>query len=311
MGKRRGRDIVHRWEGNPVLAPEDVDFRLADICNAGVVRVNGEYILLITIQGLEGFYSIYTARSQDGYHFDFEPEPLMAPLAEDSDATYDEEGVMDARVTPFENSYYVVYNVVGRNGYRLALAQSNDFRTVKRLGMISEPDTKGGALFPEKINGKFARLERPWEGGSIWVSYSEDLVHWGESEFVMGPRGGFWDLNRIGAASPPMRISQGWFFLYYGIKETSAGPLFRLGAAILDHENPKIVVGRTNVPVLSPRTRLERLGDVPNLVFSCGAIIEPNNEVKIYYGAANSCICLGTTSVQEIVTACSESEKEF
>lgn len=311
MGKRRGPDIVYRWEGNPVVSPEDVDFRLADICNAGVARVNGEYILLVTIQGLQGFYSIHRARSQDGYHFEFDPEAVMASSGEQPDPTCDEEGVMDARVTPFEGSFYVVYNAVGRNGYRLGLAQTDDFKTITRLGIISEPDTKGGALFPEKLNGKFARLERPWEGGSIWISYSEDLVYWGEGEFVMGPRGGFWDLNRIGAATPPMRIDQGWFFLYYGIKETSAGPLFRLGAAILDYENPKIVVGRTNVPILSPRTPLERLGDVPNLVFSCGALIEPNNEVKIYYGAANSCICLGITSVDEIVRACSESVKEF
>lgn len=311
MGRMRGPDIVHRWEGNPVISPEDVPFRIADICNAGVVKVEDEYVLLITIQGLHGFYSIHTARSRDGYHFEFEDEPLMGPSGESPDPACDEEGVLDARITPLDGSFYVVYNAVSRNGFRLGLAQSDDFRTIRRLGIISEPDAKGGTLFPEKINGKFARLERPWEGGSIWISYSEDLVYWGESQFVMGPRGGYWDLNRVGAATPPMRIDQGWFFLYYGIKETSAGPLFRLGAAILDHENPRKVAGRTNVPILSPRTPLERLGDVPNLVFSCGALIEPNNEVKVYYGAANSCICLGVTSVEEIVRACSESVKEF
>lgn len=311
MGNNRGPDIVYRWEGNPVISPETVGFRLADICNAGVVKTGREYVLLVTVQGLQGFYSIHTARSTDGYHFEFEQEPLMGPSGETPDPSCDEEGVMDARITPFGVSFYVVYNVVGRNGYRLALAQTADFRSINRLGIISEPDTKGGALFPEMINGKYARLERPWEGGSIWLSYSEDLVYWGESQFVMGPRGGFWDLNRVGAATPPMRIDPGWFFIYYGIKETSAGPLFRLGAAILDHDNPKRVVGRTNVPILSPRTALERLGDVPNLVFSCGALIEPDGEVKVYYGAANSCICLGLTSVDEIVRACSESAKEF
>ncbi len=311
MGRMRGPDIVHRWEGNPVISPEDVPFRIADICNAGVVKVEDEYVLLITIQGLQGFYSIHTARSRDGYHFEFEDEPLMGPSGESPDPSCDEEGVLDARITPLDGSFYVVYNAVSRNGFRLGLAQSDDFRSIRRLGIISEPDAKGGTLFPEKINGKFARLERPWEGGSIWISYSEDLVYWGESQFVMGPRGGYWDLNRVGAATPPVRIDQGWFFLYYGIKETSAGPLFRLGAAILDHENPRKVAGRTNVPILSPRTPLERLGDVPNLVFSCGALIEPNNEVKVYYGAANSCICLGVTSVEEIVRACSESVKEF
>lgn len=311
MGKQRGPDIVQRWEDNPILSPADVPFRLADICNAGVAKVNNEYVLLVTIQGLKGYYWIHVARSADGYYFEFEETPLMGPAEEYPDRSVDEEGVMDARVTPFEDAFYVIYNAVGRNGYRLALAKTSDFRSMKRLGAISEPDTKGGALFPEKIHGKYARLERPWESGSIWLSYSEDLVYWGESVFVMGPRGGYWDGNRIGAATPPMRIEQGWLFLYYGIKETSAGPLFRLGAAILDGEDPRRVRGRTNVPVLSPRTMLERLGDVPNLVFSCGAVIEPDNEVKLYYGAANSSICLGVTSVEEIVQACFESMRAY
>ena len=71
------------------------------------------------------------------------------------------------------------------------------------------------------------------------------------------------------------------------------------------------MVGRTNIPILSPREEYERIGDVPNLVFSCGAIVEPDGEVKLYYGAANSCICLGTTTVSAIVRACTESDKEF
>ena len=77
--------------------------------------------------------------------------------------------------------------------------------------MISEPDTKAGALFPRKIKGKFARLERPWDGGSIWVSYSDDLEFWGESEAVMTPRGGFWDFHRIGAATPPIETTKGFY----------------------------------------------------------------------------------------------------
>ena len=120
----------------------------------------------------------------------------------------------------------------------------------------------------------------------------------------MTPRGGFWDPSRIGTATPPIEISEGWLIVYYGVKDTSAGPLFRLGAAILDKENPAKVVGRTNVPILSPRENYERIGDVPNLVFSCGAILEPNGELKLYYGASNSCICIGTTDIGAIVAAC-------
>ncbi|MCP4640664.1 MAG: glycosidase [bacterium] len=311
MPKRRSRDIVHRWEGNPVITLDDLSFPVSDICNAGVVKIDGEYVLLVTIQTLEGGYQIYEARSTDGFKFDVHDEALIAPLLEGPDAAYCEHGTLDPRITSLDGEYYITYDAVSRHGYRLGLAKTTDFKKIESLGLMSLPDTKAGALFPVKFNGKYARLERPWEGGSIWVSYSDDLVHWGWAEAVMTPRGGFWDYHRIGTAAPPMKIDEGWLLIYYGIKETSAGPLFRLGAAILDGEDPGKVNGRTNVPILSPREEYERLGDVPNLVFSCGATIEENDEIRIYYGAANSCICVGTTKLSRVIEACHDSGKEF
>ncbi len=311
MHRKHHRDIVHRWEGNPIITLEDLSFQCSDICNAGAVKVGGEYILLLTIQSLKGSYSIYPARSSDGHYFEVSDQPLLAPSQEEPLIIYEGMGLLDPRIVLLEDAYYITYDALGRNGYRLGLARTQDFDLVQRVGLISEPDTKAGTLFPRKINGKYARLERPWAGSSIWISFSDDLEYWGWSEIVMTPRGGFWDSDRIGVATPPMDIDQGWLFIYYGEKQTSAGPLFRLGAAILNGEDPTQVVGRTNVPILSPREEYERIGDVTNLVFSCGAIIEPNDEVKLYYGASNSCICVGTTGVQNIVQACLESRKEF
>jgi predicted GH43/DUF377 family glycosyl hydrolase len=309
---RPRRDIVHRWEGNPAIGIEDLSFPVADICNAGTVKLDNEYLLLVTIHNLEGHHTIYAAHSPNGYHFEVDDKPFLTRDPNSVDGIYSERGVLDPRITPMDDGYYyITYDAVSGHGYRLALARTKDFSSVERLGLMSEPDTKAGALFPKKINGKYARLERPWDGDSIWLSFSDDLVYWGGSECILRPRGGYWDFNRIGAATPPMEIDQGWLFVYYGSKFTSAGPLFRLGAAILDRDKPWEVIGRTNVPILAPREPYERMGDVPNLVFSCGAVIEPNNEIKLYYGAANSCICLGTTTVDEIVEACSASEKEF
>lgn len=311
MRRKFSYDIVHRWEGNPIITIDDLPFRCIDICNAGAVKVAGEYILLLTIQCLEGRYLIYSAQSPDGHHFKVNERPFLSPSQEEPYQIYEERGVLDARIVLLENAYYICYDALGHHGYRAGLARTEDFKTVQHVGFISEPDTKGGVLFPGKIKGKYARLERPWEGRSIWISYSKDLEYWGWSEVVITPRGGFWDSDRIGVATPPMEIDQGWLVIYYGVKQTSAGPLFRLGAVILDMENPTKISGRTNVPILSPREDYERIGDVSNLVFSCGAIIEPNDKVKLYYGAANSCICVGTTRVQDIVQACLESEKEF
>jgi len=311
MHRRRGPDIVHRWEGNPIITIDDLSFMCGDICNAGAVKIGKEYILLLSIQSLEGFYSIYPARSTDGYYFQVSDQPLLAPSKRGPFAIYEELGVLDPRISLLEGAYYIFYDAFGLHGYRLGLARTRDFTSVKRLGLVSEPDTKAGTLLPRKIKGKYARLERPWAGSSIWISFSDDLEYWGWSEVVITPRAGFWDSDRIGVAAPPLEIEQGWLLIYYGIKQASSGPLIRLGAAVLDTENPQNVVGRTNVPILSPREEYERIGDVTNLVFSCGAIIEPNGEVRIYYGAANSCICLGTTGIEKIVEAYMESEKEF
>jgi len=305
-----GQDIVHRWEGNPFIQLEDLPFQCSDIFSAGVTRFEDKVLLLVTIESLEGTYSIHLARSKDGFHFELDPEPILAPNNGDNYSPYSNHGVLDARVTYLEGKYYICYDVAGNHGYRLALARTEDFKTIEQLGLISEPDTKGGALFPEKIDGKYARLERPWETRAIWVSYSEDLEFWGESEIIMTPRGGYWDTSRLGVATPPVKIDEGWLFLYYGVKETSAGPLFRLGAAILDADNPAIIVGRTNVPILSPREMYERIGNINNLVLSCGALFEPDGEVRLYYGAATSC-CIGMTDVRTIVKACFESTMEF
>jgi predicted GH43/DUF377 family glycosyl hydrolase len=115
----------------------------------------------------------------------------------------------------------------------------------------------------------------------------------------------------VGDAVPPIRVKDGsWLLIYYGIKDTSAGPLFRIGAVFLDADDPARVVSRTNVPILSPRKNYERIGDVTNLIFSCGAILE-DEKLLLYYGASDSCICLGTTAIDDIYQECAKSEGEF
>lgn len=306
MARRRRvrHDIIHRWEGNPAIGMADLSFPCLDICNAGAVRLRDRYVLLLTIQNLDGCESIYLAESADGFHFEVSGAPVMWPSREGAFAEYESNGVEDPRITLLEGQYYVCYTAGSPLGLRLALARTRDFRSFERVALTSEPDTKHGCLFPERVKGRYARLERPREGGSIWVSYSDDLVHWGASEIVLGPRGGFWDQSRIGPGAPPMPVDEGWLLTYYGIKETSAGPLFRIGAAVLDRAEPTRVLGRSDVPLLSPRESYERIGDVGNLVFTCGAVLEPDGELRLYYGGANSCICIGTAPVAEIVDRC-------
>ncbi len=308
MKKRKQRDIIHRWEGNPAITIQSLPFKASDIWNAGAVRVGDTYILIVTIESLSGHKDLYCARSENGYHFTVDAEPFMIHAEDSAFSKYEKISIMDARITYLDDTYYISYIGESEYGFRIGLAKTDDFKKATRLNFISEVDTKGGALFPEKINGRYARLERPADGGRIWISYSDDLVCWGGSEAIMSPRKGFWDASRIGDAVPPMRISDGrWLMIYYGIKETSAGPLFRIGAALLDAKDPSKVVARTNIPILSPREMYERVGDITNLVFSCGAVLDGDN-LLLYYGAAKSCLCVGITTLDDIVNECIESE---
>jgi len=261
----------------------------------------------VTVETLEGQCRIYRAHSSDGQHFSVEQTPFLEPSRTGPFADYESLGVRDARITCIDGIYYIVYLAEGDYGVRLAIASTRDFEDIERVALVSEPDTKNGALFPRKINGRYALLERPQERMSIWLKYSDDLVYWGNHQLVMTPRGGYWDPDRIGAAAPPIEIDDGWLLLYYGVKGTSGGPLFRLGAAVLDKDDPSQVLARSNIPILAPRERYERMGDVNNLVFSCGALLNEDNEVWVYYGGSDSCLCLGTAALDDILRVCYES----
>lgn len=311
MQKRFRHDVVHRWKENPVVTFEDLPFKCHDMYNAGCIKIDGQYILLITIEMLDGRPSIFHAKSEDGLYFRVDKEPFIAPSMDENFIEYEERGVVDARITSLNGEYYIIYLAMGRHGIVLSLGKTKDFKGFDRMGIISQPDTKAGALFPKKIKGRFARLDRPKSGGSIWLSFSNDLLTWGESEVVLAPRPGFWDQERIGCAVPPMEIDLGWLVIYYGVKKTSSGPLTRIGAAILDKENPSQIITRSNIPILSPRELYERVGDLNNTVFSTGAILEDSDEIKLYYGAADNCMCLGTTTISEIIDVCIESKEGF
>jgi predicted GH43/DUF377 family glycosyl hydrolase len=311
MVRKTGPDVIHRYEGNPLITIDDLPFRAGDIWNAGAVRFGGEYLLLVTVETLKGVLSIYLARGKDGRRFKIQSVPFMEASEEGPFAQYETFGVRDPRVTKLDGRYYITYVVDSEHGQRVGLAKTEDFSSVERIGLVTEPDTKNGALFSRKIGGRYALLERPFDGGSIWISYSDDMTYWGSSSVVMTPRGGYWDSSRVGAASPPIEIEEGWLLIYYGEKITASGPLVRLGAAILDRETPSDVIARSNIPILSPRENYERIGDVHNVVFSCGALLEGKEKLKIYYGASNSCICLGTGSLKDIIHVCYESRKEF
>ena len=305
---RAGNDLLHRWERNPIMTVQDVPYRCNTVFNGTPVKLDGEYIMLVRIEGQQGYSFFSLARSRDGLHWEMDDRPCMVPADEEPWRTWETNGMEDPRITCIDGTYYVMYTTCGGNGHHIALARTNDFQTYERVAVVSEPGNKDGVLFPEKIDGLYARLDRPIGGGrgSIWISFSPDLIYWGRSRFIFGPRPRYWDSFRVGASAPPIRTERGWLEIYHGTEWTPGGPIYRIGTAMFDLADPGRMIGRCLAPVLSPREDYERIGDINNVVFACGAVVEDDGEVKVYYGAADTSICVAAAPLDELIASAME-----
>ncbi len=303
-----GRDLLTRHTDNPLLTVDDIPYRCNTVFNGSPVKVDGEYLILLRIEGQQGYSFFSIARSRDGIHFTAADAPAMLPAAEGPWQMWEEGGIEDPRITRFDGTFYILYTATSRYGHYIALARTEDFQRFERMAVISGPGNKDGVLFPDRIGGLYARLDRPFGNGigSVWLSYSPDLIHWGRSRIVFRPRPRFWDSFRVGASAPPIRTDRGWLEIYHGVKMTSAGPIYRIGAIMLDLQDPSRVVGHGPRPLLGPREDYERIGDIGNVVFACGAIVEDDGQVKIYYGAADTAVCVATAPLERIIASCFE-----
>lgn len=296
-------DVLHRWEGNPAITVEDVPFRANTVFNGTPVLTDDGIYLLLRVEGQHGYSFFALARSEDGLHFTLDDKPVMLPARDGPFAMYEKKGIEDPRITVIDGVCYVVYTAVGDCGPRIAIAKTEDYVNYERIAIISEPGNKDGILFPRKIKGRYARLDRPigMGVGSMWVSYSPNLIDWGDSEVIMTPRRGYWDDFRIGASVTPIETDEGWLEIYHGVRMTSAGPIYRIGMVLLDLEDPSKVIKRADAPILSPRDDYERIGDINNVCFACGAIVDANGDMKVYYGAADTSICIATCNLKKLL----------
>ncbi|MCB9249423.1 MAG: glycoside hydrolase family 130 protein [Ignavibacteriales bacterium] len=219
---------------------------------------------------------------------------------------YVEWGIEDARITKIENTYYLTYTGYSKYMPVVILAETKDFKKFKIHGPITEPSNKDCALFPEKIDGYYWKVDRPSadKNRDIWISKSPDLIHWGGYKVLMQPEQGTWEANKIGASSNPIKTKDGWLMLYHGVRGFEISSIYKLGVVLLDLKKPWIVKGKSKEPILAPQENYERIGDVGNVVFSNGWIIENDNSVKIYYSGADTNICVADTSIDYLLSLC-------
>ncbi|MFH1716782.1 MAG: glycosidase [Planctomycetota bacterium] len=299
--------LFQRYTHNPILSVRDWPYRANSVFNAAAVEVDGKIILLARVEDFRGMSHLTAARSDDGINgWQIDNEPTFKPEPE----THPEEiwGIEDPRITWIEEmkKWAVCYTAYSKSGPLVSMALTSDFKSFERLGPVMPPEDKDAALFPVRFNGLWAMLHRPVPkaaalGAHIWISFSPNLKHWGEhQEIIQAREGAWWDAGKIGLCAPPMQTKEGWLILYHGVRTTASGSIYRLGLALLDLEDPARVIRRTDEWIFGPKTHYEREGDVDDVVFPCGWV-KMGDKVLMYYGAADSRLCLATADFNELV----------
>ncbi len=301
------KPTVERYKNNPILTRDDVPYPVETVHNAGMAKYGGKYVMLFRSHRRNGRSIIGLAESVDGFEFTVRPEPFLVPATAGAFAEYEEFGVEDCRICEIDGEYLLTYSAYSRHGVRIGLARTRDFDSIERVALITQADLRNVVIFPQKFDGRYARLDRPHSEISpwaMWISYSPDLIHWGDSRVVIKPVQYHWDEMKIGPGATPIKTPQGWLNIYHGVFPTMDGSVYRLGVALHDLADPAKVLGVGDEWILQPEDPWERTGYVHNVVFTCGAVPEDDGTVKIYWGGADTVMCVGTARIEKLVRMC-------
>lgn len=255
---------------------------------------------------------LWGADSDDGIQFTVRPEPFAMPTDETWER-YASSVYYDPRITCIDGRYLVLLACQNGAYTRVALFESEDLNELHFRHYVNAPDNRNMVIFPERApDGRYIRLERPnvpsQSGkGDIWLSYSPDLVHWGDSHEVLSSDQ-LWNycFSGLGPSTVPYKTSEGWLTLFHGIMNNCTTREYSAGVALLDLDKPWRVKHVTRYPVLYPDAEYELTGLVEHVVFPCSMIVEPDDSVKVYYGAADTCQCVATGRLTDLLRACRE-----
>jgi len=302
---------------NPILKPNKYQtWEDRAVFNPGATLFGGKFYLLYRAIGEYSEYisTVGLAISEDGIHFERFLQPVLVP-----EESYEKFGIEDLRINCIEGKFYLTHTILSRPAtqggtpHQVGLIETLDFKNFLRRGPITPKYfcSRNAVLFSEKIKGKYVLLHRPLYltqdrynnqeyplAPGIWISYSNDLLHWSEHSLLMEPKEN-WEEEKIGAGPPPIKTNKGWLLIYHGMDKKHT---YKAGAAILDLENPQKVLYRTKEPILSPEMPYEKEGDVPNVVFPTG-LVEKEGILYLYYGAADKTVCLATASLEEFLNS--------
>lgn len=302
--------VLRRHTENPILRGRDFPerSRIQRVFNSGVIKTKGRYVMACRVEDRALKNQIWMADSDDGVHFTPRSGPVGLPHHDPEFAEYTAGMYYDPRITEIDGVFYLMHAAHSGHGCRLSLVRSVDLEHFEWVGFVSETDNRNGLLFPEKIGGLYARLDRPNTGGEfgdIWLSYSPDLIFWGKSKCVLRNSQVRWAWAKIGPGAVPIKTPEGWLNIFHGVRwQCKSHYVYQLGVALHDLEDPSRLIGLCTEAILEPEEVYELVGQTPSVVFTSGAVAEPNGEVKVYYGGADTVMCLATTTVGELLYAC-------
>ncbi|MDI6452761.1 hypothetical protein [Peloplasma aerotolerans] len=320
---------------NPIIKPEPNNtWESMVVCNPGAWYEHGVFYLLYRGAGNDEEHLIHLglATSTDGINFQrVSDQPVMSPTPNG----YDAGCVEDPRIVKFDDLFYVTYAYrpfppgqywlkksydhgwpLGQsspkgllyNTTNTGLAISKDLKTFKKLGRITphDIDNRDVILFPEKINGEYVMLHRPveWVGKdygcdvpSIWLAYSDDLMRW-KNDYLLATPTFDWELKKIGGSTPPLKTKHGWLVIYHGVSQQDEQ--YRVGAMLLDLNDPKKIIARSSSYIMEPEYSYETDGYYTGCVFPTGNVIV-DDTLYVYYGGADKFVCVATCDINELL----------
>jgi beta-1,4-mannooligosaccharide/beta-1,4-mannosyl-N-acetylglucosamine phosphorylase len=291
----------------------------SSVFNPGAVRWGDRYMLMLRVQTRGRRTHLVMAESRNGREFSVWPEIVRIPGLDGLDETVYH--VYDPRITPLDDEFLVMFAADTETGCRLGTARTRDFRDFEFVGLGDHPDIRNGVIFPARFEDRYLRYDRPNRlvdagapatGDEIVLSESHDLLEWRPLGPVMRGRPRYWD-ERIGAGPPPVRTRHGWLLLYHGIAtHFGSVSVYQAGVALFDLDDPLHLIGRSRDNVLEPRKIYELVGQVPNVVFPSGMIVDEfdadgfardDSPLKVYYGAADTSVCMATGTIEGLLAA--------
>jgi len=345
-------NLFTRSKLNPILRPNPANWwETKKLYNPGIIFYDNKYHMFYRAVGSDENWksSIGYASSDDGENFQKFNDPLLSGETE-----FEKRGLEDPRITKIDDIFYMSYAAYDGITPRLSIATSLDLKNWQKQdfafsdwqfaqagGIFTSFDddnkpfvkpqsaewSKSGAIFPEKINGKFLML---FGEHRIWFATSDDGIKWvGDQTPFLGPRSeNYFDNTFVETGPPPIKTEKGWLVLYHGIDEKNC---YRIGFLLLDLDDPRKILWRSDEPIFEPKEnyetsgmvdvmpggtdKMEKMSDfelnnfiaeknskgaMPKIVFCCGAVVV-NGTLRIYYGASDSVICTATANLNEIL----------